>query len=623
MKKSIIIAALIVFVMAILTYSTNNANKKIENFFVLHKHIANINAINKDLDIFMSSSKNYNNFDLIQRQIRSISQEVQAIEKNEIFSQLHHVQLKKRFIFIKQSLAHKVQLINKIASSSAVLNNSYRYIQKLNKQRYNPEVLEIYSSLLELGLNPDIHIEELLLKINQFQTKNNQESLFFSHARIVVQYHKIFNNLKKEVAALHLQEGINAFEKEFTSYSQSVMSDLKNIIWLLIFLLFIAALIFLYNMYLITRKQLELKRFKQAVQQSDNIVVITNKDHVIKYVNKSFETITGYTKEEVIGQKPSMLKSNRLPKSFYTNLKQTIAHGKKWQGEFINKNKQGKLSYEKASITPIFNEKGEIEEFLAIKLDVTKERETLKQLKEKEYILTQQAKMIAMREMLESIAHQWRQPLSTISTAASGLKLQKEFNNLSDTQFYDSVDIIVNNTLNLSKTIDNFKNYFNTRNEKTYFSLQATLKKVLDLVGYRLNDHKIEVIVQTQNLYYEGLENELMETLINIINNAQEAFEHKKINKRYLFIDIYKEQKNICIMIKDNAGGMTQEVLEHVFEPYFTTKHKLHGTGLGLYMSYEVITKHFNGSIKINNYEFLYNKVNYNGIKVMIKLPIK
>jgi C4-dicarboxylate-specific signal transduction histidine kinase len=175
----------------------------------------------------------------------------------------------------------------------------------------------------------------------------------------------------------------------------------------------------------------------------------------------------------------------------------------------------------------------------------------------------------------------------------------------------------------LSKTIDNFKNYFNTRNEKTYFSLQATLKKVLDLVGYRLNDHKIEVIVQTQNLYYEGLENELMETLINIINNAQEAFEHKKINKRYLFIDIYKEQKNICIMIKDNAGGMTQEVLEHVFEPYFTTKHKLHGTGLGLYMSYEVITKHFNGSIKINNYEFLYNKVNYNGIKVMIKLPIK
>ncbi len=310
-------------------------------------------------------------------------------------------------------------------------------------------------------------------------------------------------------------------------------------------------------------------------------------------------------------------------KEFYEELKQTIHEGKKWQGEFINRNKYGNLTYERASITPILNEKGEIEEFLAIKLDITKEKETLKLLKEKDHILSQQAKMVAMREMLESIAHQWRQPLSTISTAASGIKLEKEFNNLDDEKFNELMDVIVQNTLNLSATLDNFKNYFNTKNEKTVFELEKTVKKVLDLVGYRLNDEKIEVIVNLKDMRLEGLENELMQSLVNIINNSQEAFRKSSFDKRYIFIESFNQDDKMVIVIKDNANGIPQEILEHVFEPYFTTKHQSSGTGIGLYMAHEIITKHFNGTIMMQNCEFNYEHTAYKGAQTIITLPAK
>ena len=127
--------------------------------------------------------------------------------------------------------------------------------------------------------------------------------------------------------------------------------------------------------------------------------------------------------KEVKGKNPKMLSAGNQSKEFYKNINETLYAGKKWSGEFINTSKSGKLSYEQATITPVFDENNKIIEFVAIKLDTTSEKIAQDQLLKKEKMLLQQSKMAAMGEMLQNIAHQWRQPLSLISTASTGLPL--------------------------------------------------------------------------------------------------------------------------------------------------------------------------------------------------------
>ncbi len=294
-------------------------------------------------------------------------------------------------------------------------------------------------------------------------------------------------------------------------------------------------------------------------------------------------------------------------------------------GEFVNKIKDGKLSYEKTSISPIFDEKGKIIEFLAIKLDVTKEKNIEKELKEKEHLLSQQSKMIALHEMLDSIAHQWRQPLSTISTAASGMRLNKEFDSLDDKTFYELIDSIVDNTLYLSKTIDSFKTFFKTNHENTLFNIKNTVNKVLDLIGYKFNENKVEFISNIKELNIEGLEHELIQSLVNLFNNSQDAIAKNldKDDEKFIFLDVYDDNENVVIKIKDNAKGIDDEIIDKIFEPYFTTKHKSQGTGIGLYMTYEIISKHFYGTIEVNNSTYMYKDKEYTGALFTITIPSK
>ena len=245
-----------------------------------------------------------------------------------------------------------------------------------------------------------------------------------------------------------------------------------------------------------------------------------------------------------------------------------------------------------------------------------------KELIQKENILNQQSKMAAMGEMIENIAHQWRQPLSLISTAATGAKLRKDFESLSDTDFYEAMDIINNSAQHLSNTIDDFRNFFSNEKEASYFDIHILIEKVLYLVSSKLKNRNIEIVKNTQEIIIVGLVNEFIQVLLNIINNAVDALEESDSKKKFIFIDTYKESDNLVLKIKDNAGGIKEEIIDRIFEPYFTTKHKSQGTGIGLYMSNEIIKKHMNGDISVSNKKYLYENTNYNGAEFKIVLPL-
>ena len=244
------------------------------------------------------------------------------------------------------------------------------------------------------------------------------------------------------------------------------------------------------------------------------------------------------------------------------------------------------------------------------------------ELLQKENILNHQSKMAAMGEMIENIAHQWRQPLSVISTVATGAKLKKELGLLNDDEFYETMNIINNSSQHLSNTIDDFRNFFNNDKEVVLFDITIPIEKVLYLISTKLKNRNITVIKNCKEIFVTGLENEFIQVILNIMNNAMDAFENKNNDNKFILIDAYNNDKDVIIKIKDNAGGIEKNIIDRVFEPYFTTKHKSQGTGIGLYMSLEIIKKHMNGNLIVSNEEFTYEDILCSGAQFTIELPV-
>lgn len=229
----------------------------------------------------------------------------------------------------------------------------------------------------------------------------------------------------------------------------------------------------------------------------------------------------------------------------------------------------------------------------------------------KDRLLSRQAKMASMGEMLENIAHQWRQPLSVITTASSGLKLQKELDALSDEMFEETMETIIKTSTYLSSTIDDFRHFFKPQKQKEEFEIKNAVNKSLDLLSSNLKE--IEVIKNIQNVKIYGFENELIQVLINILNNAKDAFKENQNGKKLIMIDIHKKHNDLVIRIKDSAGGIPEDIISKISEPYFTTKHKSQGTGIGLYMCEEILRKHMNATLDILNVEFEHNHEKHKG----------
>ncbi|RXJ89673.1 hypothetical protein CRV01_07295 [Arcobacter sp. CECT 8983] len=246
------------------------------------------------------------------------------------------------------------------------------------------------------------------------------------------------------------------------------------------------------------------------------------------------------------------------------------------------------------------------------------------ELKQKDQLLFQQSKMASMGEMIGNIAHQWRQPLNTISTCASGIKFEKEFGVLDNDRVADTMDIIVENTQFLSKTIDDFRNFFKSDKKTEKFVTKIVIKRALKLLDASLKNYEIELFENylEEELLYEGLSNEFIQVFVNIINNSKDAFIANNVENRVIYINEKVESNNYILEIKDNAGGIPEHIIDKVFEPYFTTKHKAQGTGIGLYMSHQIIVDHMHGSIIAENINVNYENEHYLGACFRISLPL-
>ena len=232
-----------------------------------------------------------------------------------------------------------------------------------------------------------------------------------------------------------------------------------------------------------------------------------------------------------------------------------------------------------------------------------KVQEEIEKRRDKEKILFEQSRLAAMGEMIDAIAHQWKQPLNVISGQVVHLMLQFQLDMLNEESLKTFESNIITQIKHMTDTLDEFRSFFRPSKDIREFSVKVMIEKVLLLVKDEFRKNSIEVIVNCENSFtLYGVENEFKHLILNIINNAKDVFIEKQLEDRKIYINCLHNEGSKGIEIIDNAGGIPEEILGDIFKANVTTKEDGKGTGIGLYMSSQIAKKH-NGTLSAENVE--------------------
>jgi signal transduction histidine kinase len=244
------------------------------------------------------------------------------------------------------------------------------------------------------------------------------------------------------------------------------------------------------------------------------------------------------------------------------------------------------------------NKNLQIEVETQIGLKLKKEREA----NEKERLLAHQSRLASMGEMIGNIAHQWRQPLTELSSILINLQLYFERDKLTKEKFQTKAKEANEQIVFMSKTIDDFRNFFATGKKKEKYKISDIINRVRNLVDASLKNNDIELDIEIKDDFeIFGFPNEIAQAFLNIVSNAKDVLREKKIKDAKIEIKTFKQDRKNIITIGDNAGGIKVFPIDKIFEPYFSTKHAKSGTGIGLYMTKMIIEKNNNAKIEIKN----------------------
>jgi len=225
-----------------------------------------------------------------------------------------------------------------------------------------------------------------------------------------------------------------------------------------------------------------------------------------------------------------------------------------------------------------------------------KVEEKIKELREKDTLLLHQSKLASLGEMLNMIAHQWRQPLNVMSAAAIQIDVMKQLGQLNDEKCLDFANVVKENTQHLSQIINDFMKLGKHESKKEEFLIKDLLEEIRKLVEVQLKNHNINLVIESDDIRLNTYKKELSHVIMNLISNARDALDEKDIPNKEIKI-VAKEEGDKIFIVVENQGEIPKEIQNRLFEPYFTTKEEGKGTGLGLYMSRKIVQELLKGKI--------------------------
>ncbi len=344
-----------------------------------------------------------------------------------------------------------------------------------------------------------------------------------------------------------------------------------------------------------------LRKLNRAVEQSPSAVLITDTRGFIEYTNPKFTTVSGYTLDEVKGKNPSFLKSGETSSSEYSNLWETIFAGGEWRGEFHNRKKTGELYWESASISGIRNNEGEITHFLAVKEDITEQKRLEMEVEERNRELARSQALAAMGKMASMVAHDLRNPLSSVKMALQ--ILGKQTGSGSSAESDELRSIALEQIRYMEEILSDMLTYSKPDALKPdWITIDRVINLAISMSQRRIDERGVALSVN----YHPGLPTllgdatKLRQVFSNILSNALQATEgtHKPLLEIDAMVELGIDGTGIRIEICDNGCGIDSMDEERIFEPFFTTRSK--GTGLGLAIVNRIMEQH-QGSIELKS----------------------
>ncbi len=553
------------------------------SLFIIMTNIINTKAIQKN--------KEYGEIINISGKQRMLSQKLVIISTNYLTSRDKKFRLKLQDTIKEMEKAHKY-LLTKIFTKK--LEDIY-YKEKLNENLLN--YIDIFNKILQ-----------------------THDRKYFNQAR-----------LKSSDILAQLDKAVKEYER-YAKEQLDIMSKYELLLTIITLIVLLLEVVFIFrpasnqieknkkdleglNEHLEDRVKEQTRELQKNIDIVSNYVIYskTNKKGIITEVSDAFCRISGYSREELLGKPHNIIRHKDMSSEIFQEVWDTIEEDKVWAGEIKNSTKDDDYYWTSAIITPETDFDGNKIGYMAIRYDITAKKDFEQQSDQ----LMQSEKMASLGEMIGNIAHQWRQPLSSISTTVSSMQVQKELGILDDETFQTNSKAIINNVQYLSKTIDTFRDFI--KGEKVYkeFILQDEIAQAVGISATILKDHNVNLV---DNIDYENhtkvcmTTGELPQVIINILNNAKDVLKEKNIDNPIVQIDMEVIEDKAIITIEDNAGGVPEDIIHKIFEPYFTTKHQSQGTGLGLHMSYQIIHDSLKGNLYVKNTDI--------GAKFYIELPI-
>jgi len=339
----------------------------------------------------------------------------------------------------------------------------------------------------------------------------------------------------------------------------------------------------------------ELEMLKSALNLSA-IVAFTDEHGHITHVNENFCKISGFTKDELLGQTHKIVNSNFHPNSFFKSMWKTLLSGQTWRGEIKNKRKDGTYYWVDTTIVPFSKAGPYNSRYVAIRNDITQEKLTQEKLIEQQIRTLESEKMASLGELTSGIAHELGNPIATIHGRAEML-LGRACNE--EGEFADYVKNTAERILSVSQrmvSILNSMQAFARSSDQDPFQLISLNRLIKDTLEFGYEKYKKKGIHVTLNMtdqsdiFLECKETQIIQILVNLINNSCDAIQN--LPEKWIRISTKSSQNQISIFVTDSGNGISENLREKIFSQFFTTKETGKGTGLGLYLARSFAREH-------------------------------
>ena len=569
-----------------------------------------------------------------------------------------------KLAIITQSGKPVVQDIDEIINKKMAKQKDSEYINILKKSYANINIYETkndYETLEAVNSNKvDFAIEPLPV-VAYYMSKYALNNIFISRYTNMLFETSIAtsnkdtilsNILNKTIQEISLNEQTIIFNK-WTNISKKEPFDYA-ILWKILSVILVIICVIAYRQIILYKHNKKLKIANDEIAEK-NRQIAKQKELFEKLYNKSADgvllikekkiidcneaslKILQYSKEELLGKflsniSPKFQPDNQSSITKATNKINEALNNGISSFEWVHNNKQNKHLWIEVVLTSIeidnnsvihtvirdINKRKEMEQKLEVLTYSLEERvnEEIKKNQEKTKQLIQQSRLAQMGEMISMIAHQWRQPLTAISATTNNLQLKILLHEKIDNDnLKEELELITNYSQHLSFTIDDFRNFFKPDKVKMRCKIEDIIEKSIDIIKTSFESKSINLTTRYRfNSAIFSYTSEIQQVVLIVLKNAEDILMEKNIENKLIKINTFKKEDFAIIQIKDNAGGISTDIINKIFDPYFSTKKSKDGTGIGLYMSKIIIDEHCSGNLSVKNSK--------KGAIFQIKLPL-